>query len=101
MIREGPMIASVAAHGEGKNLQHHHSNNLIVASPSSGKKWEQLLARTHRHGQKAEEVNAEINLHAEELAASMRKAFGDAKYLEHTLGNRQKLLYANKNFDLR
>lgn len=95
-----PMIASIAAHGEGKNLQHHHSNNLIVPQ-SSGKTTEQLLGRTHRDGQKADEVNAWFFLHADELVASLRKAFGDAKYLEHTLGSRQKLLYANKDFDLR
>ena len=97
----GPMIASIRAHCEGKNLQHHHNANLIVTPPSSGKTWEQLLGRTHREGQLADEVTSEIYMHAVELTASVRKAMSDAKYLEHTLGSRQKLLYADKDFDLR
>jgi hypothetical protein len=97
----GPMIVSIKAHGEGKNLQHHHHDNLIATPQSSGKAMEQLLGRTHREGQKAPEVTAEIYMHSQEQIASVRKAFSDAQYLEHTLGSRQKLLYADKNFDLR
>lgn len=96
-----PMIASIRAHCEGKNLQHHHHSNLIATPPSSGKTWEQMLARTHREGQKADVVTNEIYMHAVELTASIRKAMSDAKYLEHTLGSRQKLLYADKDFNLR
>lgn len=95
----GPCIASIRAHGEGKNLQH-HSRNLIPAPPSSGKTWEQLIGRTHREGQLADEVTFEINLHAAELLASFNKAWVDAHYLEHTLGSRQKLLYADRNFEV-
>jgi len=96
---KGPCIASIRAHSEGKNLQHHHHANLIVAPPSSGKTWEQLLGRTHRHGQQAEEVTAEVYTQVHELVASFRQAVRDARYLEHTLGSRQKLLYADIAFD--
>lgn len=97
----GPMIASIKAHGEGKNLQHHHNTSLVVAPPSSGKTWEQLLGREHRPGQPEDEVIYEVYRHAEELRASIKKAFNDARYLEHTLGTRQKLLYADKDFEVR
>lgn len=96
---KGPCIASIRAHCEGKNLQHHQSRNLIVTPPSSGKTWEQLLGRTHRHGQLADEVTAEVYTQVAELVASFRQAVRDAHYLEHTLGSRQKLLYASIAFD--
>ncbi len=97
----GPMIASIKAHGEGKDLQHHHSRGLVVSPPSSGKTWEQCLGRMHRPGQKEDEVVFEIYMHADELRAAMKKSFADARYLEHTLGTRQKLLYADKDFEVR
>lgn len=94
----GPVIASWHAHGEGKNLQH-WSKNLFVAPPSSGKTWEQVLGRTHRAGQQADEVVADVWLHAEELRASFIQARADARYIEATLGSRQKLCYANINWE--
>jgi hypothetical protein len=90
----GPIIASIAAHSEGKNLQR-WSRSLVVAPPSSGKTWEQLLGRTHREGQEADEVSYEVWLHADELRASLRQALADARYIEQTTGARQKLLYAD------
>jgi hypothetical protein len=91
--KEPVIVASIAAHGEGKNLQR-FSENLVTAPPTSGKVWEQLGGRTHRAGQEADEVNFEIFLHAEELRASFDQARADAVYLEDTTGGRQKLNYA-------
>ena len=99
-VCKDPCIASIRAHGEGKNLQHNHSRNLIASPPASGKTWEQLLGRTHREGQKADEVLAWVNLHTDELEAAFRQAMKDAQYLEHTLGSRQKLLYADMDFEV-
>ena len=90
----GPIIASISAHGQGKNLQR-WARNLFVAPPSSGKTWEQVLGRTHRHGQEADEVTNDVWLHAEELRASFTQARADARYIEQTLGTRQKLCYAS------
>jgi len=90
----GPCVVSIAAHQEGKNLQH-WSKSLITAPPSSGKTWEQLLGRMHREGQDADEVTYEVWLHADELRASLRQALNDARYIEQTTGARQKLLYAS------
>lgn len=88
------IAASIAAHAEGKNLQR-WSRNLVTSTPTSGKTWEQLLGRTHRQGQEADEVTVEVFLHAPELRASFEQAQGDAQYLEQTLGGRQKLCYAD------
>ncbi len=91
--RESVIIASIAAHGEGKNLQHFR-RGLITAPPSAGKTWEQLLGRSHRPGQLADEVDNEVYLYAPELLASFQKAIDDARFLEDT-GERQKLNYAD------
>lgn len=93
--KEPIIVASISAHGEGKNLQHRYSENLVTSPPTSGKVWEQLLGRTHRPGQEADEVNVEIFLHVDELRASFDQARSDAVYLEDTTGGRQKLNYAN------
>ena len=93
----GPIIASVAAHGEGKNLQA-WSRALVVSPPSSGKTWEQLLGRQHREGQLADEVEIDVLLHAEEQEESMRQAMRDADYIEQTTGARQKLNFASRDF---
>ena len=91
---ETAIVASVAAHGQGKNLQR-FSNNLVSSPMTSGKSWEQLLGRTHRQGQAADVVVYEVFLHLPELRDSFRQAQNDATYLEDALGNRQKLNYAN------
>jgi hypothetical protein len=91
---KGPIVASIPAHGTGKNLQR-YARNLVIHPPSGGDTWEQLIARTHRPGQEADEVRFDVYLHAFEL----RKAFDDARrlarYLEDTTSQPQKLLYAN------
>jgi len=72
---------------------------LVVSVKPSGRDWEQLLGRTHRMGQEADEVECWVYLHTEELRAGMAKAFVDAKFLEETLGV-QKLNYADITFEL-
>jgi hypothetical protein len=91
---ETAIIASIAAHSQGKNLQR-FSRNLVVCPPTSGKVWEQLLGRTHRPGQEADEVTCVIFLHFLELLSSFEQARADARYLEDMFGNQQKLNYAD------
>jgi hypothetical protein len=88
------IIASIKAHGEGKNLQR-YSNNLVVSPPTSGRTWEQILGRTHRAGQKADVVTCSFFAHVPELRLSFRQAREDARVIENTTSNRQKLNYAN------
>ena len=94
LTARGPVILSIAAHSEGKNLQH-YSRNLVVSPPSSGKRWEQLLGRTHRPGQKADEVFVGYFATTPEQHASFQSAMNEARYIEETIGARQKLLYAD------
>lgn len=58
----GPAICSVAACGEGLNLQDRWSRNLYVMPMANGAEHEQSLARTHRIGQREKEVTAEMLL---------------------------------------
>lgn len=96
---DGPAVVSIAAHHRGKNLQQ-WNRNLVVAPPSSGKMWEQLVGRTHRVGQRADEVLVDVMLHYVEANDSFRHALDDARYLEDTLGSRQRLNYADIAFEV-
>lgn len=89
------IVASIRAHGTGKNLQA-FSQNLIANPPSAGADWEQLLARTHRPGQEADEVTAHVFLHTTEMAGALESALADARYIEQTQGQKQKLNYARR-----
>jgi len=91
------IVASIKAHGTGKNLQG-FSRNLVTTSPTSGTVWEQLLGRTHRPGQEADEVTVDVYRHTLEMRSAVNKALRDADYQQTTTGNRQKLLSATYTF---
>jgi len=89
-----PCIMSISAHATGKNLQ--SWRNQIIAHPlSHPARWEQLLARTHRAGQSADEVRAVVYRHGV-FARTFSRACRDARYIEETTGADQRLLYASK-----
>lgn len=87
------IVASIKAHGTGKNLQMFH-RNLVVTPPSDGATWEQMLARSHRPGQTADEIEAEVNQHTRELRDAFAKAREFARFIQQTDGQPQKLLFA-------
>lgn len=89
----GPCFASVQAHGTGKNLQQWHCN-LVVAPMPSASRWQQLLGRTHRRGQQASEVTADVWQHVPELVDSFKDAMARARWTEESHGQRQRLCYA-------
>lgn len=88
----GPIICSIKAHCEGRNLQMYR-DNLILSCPPSGATLEQLIGRTHRHGQIGP-VNVSVYTHCEELQKGLLTAFEDARYIQQTTGIAQKLLLA-------
>ena len=89
----GGMALSVRVHGTGLNLQHAHSENLILSFPSSGKTMEQLVGRTHRQGQEEDEVNLFYYQHTADAREAILKARADARYIEETQGSPMKLCY--------
>jgi hypothetical protein len=88
-----PLVASVAANGTGRNLQA-WSRNLIASAPPSGSTWEQLLGRTHREGQQAREVTADVLFGCVEALEGFWRAVQDAAYAEEVTGQSQKLTHA-------
>lgn len=91
------IVASVRAHGTGKNLQA-FSRALVTTPSTSGVVWEQLLGRLHRPGQLADEVTYEVYLHTEEMRGAVGKALRDAEYQAQVTGSEQKLRYADVTF---
>jgi hypothetical protein len=89
-----PLVASVAANGTGRNLQA-WNRNLIASAPPSGSTWEQLLGRTHREGQRAPEVSADVLLGCVESLDGFWRAVDDAAYAEEVTGQAQKLTHAD------
>jgi hypothetical protein len=89
------IVCSRHAHGEGKNLQRYHQN-LVLSPPANGKIWEQLFGRTHREGQRADEVFFDVLLHTPENVQAWQSALADARYIQATTGQPQKLLYSAK-----
>jgi len=93
------VIASMKAHGTGKNLQA-WSNMFFMQWPRSAKLAEQVLGRLHRNGQKAEEVIAEIPLFRHKDVSpidemNMAASIVDSLYIQQTTGSRQKIIYCN------
>ena len=88
---EKAVCLSTLSHAEGFNIQD-RAHNLIVQPPGRGSHWEQLLGRTHRQGQKADEVVVEVYSHTEVLRERLEKMRKDPPYLETT--NPQKLTNA-------
>jgi hypothetical protein len=84
-------VASIDAHGEGKNLQQHHSRMLYLTVPASPKSWEQSLGRCHRQGVVADEVEVQVVLACAETWMSFERARRGAAYIEQTTGQKQRL----------
>lgn len=87
-------VASLAAHGIVKNLQHQFSQNAFLCVPRNNLVWSQSIGRTHRTGQLADEVTVDIPLHVLELWEAFQGARARAVYQEETTAVKQKLSYA-------
>ena len=85
---------SIPSHGTGLNLQAWR-RQLITTPPSSGRRFEQLLGRTHRLGQEAESVEGHIYQYCAPFRRAYKAARADARYIEETTSQRQKLLHGN------
>jgi hypothetical protein len=77
----GAAAVSVKAHGQARNLQA-YSRNVFPAPLLNAGEWEQVLGRTHRQGQQADEVTASVfvsSVNAEDWESSIEKAKADRK----------------------
>lgn len=89
-----PLIASIAANGEGRNLQRFY-RNLVVSSPPTGAIAEQKIGRTHRPGQEHDEVSVTYFIGCLEAAAGFHRSVSDARYIQDSTGQDQKLVYGD------
>lgn len=88
-----PIVASIRAQGTGKNLQQ-FNRQLVANPPADGAAWEQLIGRTHRQGQLADEVTVAVFRHVEAFKDALDRARGLASYIAQSFGGSQKLLKA-------
>jgi hypothetical protein len=88
------ILASIKAHGTGKNLQYAFSDNLILNVPSDPRTWEQTIGRTYRQGQPRDVVRVEVYRHTPDYRDAIRMAQARARYIEQTARNRQRLSIA-------
>lgn len=84
------VVASIRAHGTGRNLQQ-FARNLVANPPSGGGAWEQLLGRTHRQGQKKDEVTVDVYRHTEAFRNAVKSAHELAGFIQDTFGATQRL----------
>jgi len=85
-------VASMPAHGIGKNLQH-FKNQCFVQWPRPAKDAEQIVGRTHRNGQSADELLVHT-FHTMTWEHVLYAAtLSDATYIQQTTGMRQKLIF--------
>jgi hypothetical protein len=87
------IIASADACGAGQNLQM-FSSNLMTSWPSGALQCEQLLGRTHRDGQEADEVYVDVMIGCMEHHDAYHRAVDGARTAADLLGHDQKLLLA-------
>lgn len=89
-----PMLASFASNFEGRNLQA-WNRNFVLSPPPNGAQWEQVLGRTHRDGQDADEVSVDVLMTCTEHVTALRQAIKDSLYVHDSWGSPQKLLVAD------
>jgi hypothetical protein len=93
--KEPVIVASLKAHGDGKNLQA-FSRQLFTSMPPNGTIVEQGIGRSHREGQTDDLVEVSWFGHTEAMSDAFGSVLEDARYVEQTTGHRQKVLYATK-----
>lgn len=88
------VVASIDAHGTGKNLQH-FQYMMVFQWPRDARKAEQLVGRLHRQGQTADELEIVMNHTLLFDMLNFAACINDALYIHQSTQDRQKLIYAN------
>lgn len=93
---EGPhACANPDSYSDGLNLQH-FNRQYFSDCPSGDVRWEQALGRSHRPGQRADEVVADVAVHDEVLRNALRSAVQYARQKLEDGTARPKVLTAVK-----
>lgn len=91
--RDKLLVASMGSHGEGKNLQH-HQNTRFVEWPREALLAQQVLGRTHRPGQEADELHADCCDTTDYDDQARAAGLIDALYQQQTTGVPMKVITA-------
>ena len=91
------VIVSLGSNSEGRNLQQFHEN-LITSPMPNGSQWEQTLGRSHRDGQKEDEVTCQVLVNCLEHGTAFHQAVRDAHFMQDTTQQEYKLCFADKDF---
>jgi len=94
-VNQAVIACSVGSQSDGKNLQR-WSRNLFLGWPGGPKRTEQVIGRTHRQGQEADEVTVDWYCWHDVQYATYLDCLKRAAYVEETTLQRQKVLYATK-----
>jgi hypothetical protein len=86
------------AHAEGKDLQHGQHRNYHLQMPMAANKLEQMLGRTHRPGQKKDEVESTFYLSTDFDIAHFNGILNDTAYMQQSTTQNQKLLIGSYTF---
>lgn len=92
--RDRIMILSMDAHHVGKNLQY-HDTNLVPQWYRSGSRAEQMMGRTHRPGQKSDEVLFETLIWSEFESMMFAACMNRSLAIHQVTGNSQKMVQAS------
>ncbi len=90
----GPACLSMGANATGLNLQHYH-RNLVIDVPASPIRMEQMIARTHRPGQKAAAVFCDFIMGSVEDVEAFWRAHALALKSQEITGQPQKICHAD------
>lgn len=90
------LVVSIGGHCTGKNLQH-FQDQIFLQFPRESARAEQAIGRTHRNGQKADEVIVHTMNSILFDHLNLSACLVDALYIQQTTGTRQKLCYAGYN----
>ncbi len=88
------VVASISAHGTGRDLQD-HGRQFVMQWPRSGQVMEQLLGRVHRTGQERDTLEVRTCLSTGSEIALARDCYRDTMYSARTMGGSRKLLLAD------
>lgn len=92
-------VASIGAHHVGKNMQGEvgrgFNEQFVLQWPRDASVAEQMMGRTHRTGQKEDEVVVDTIRTTEADHLDFAACVSDSCYVQQTLGTSQKLLFAD------
>ncbi len=94
---ERTIVCSANAYATGFDMPW-FNKQLITTPTSNPARWQQLLARTHRSGQKADVIETYVYTHTPELVKALEDGISGARFLAEITKEEQLLLLATHSW---